>query len=122
MYLEKVIKVGDTKIKMRASALIPRLYRVKFGRDMVVDLRRLQADMKEVREDETDEKCLDAIDLTIFENLMWIMAKHADPEVSSDPDEWLESLPGVFSVYEVLPEIEDLLSQNMATTSVPRKK
>lgn len=107
---------------MRASALIPRLYRAKFGRDMVVDLRRLQRSLKDVTEDETGEMCLDAMDLTIFENVSWIMAKHADPNISSDPDEWLDSLPGVLSIYEVLPEILDLWSENNATTSEPRKK
>lgn len=122
MAIEKTINAGGVEIKMRASALIPRLYRAKFGRDMVTDLRRLQSNVKEVLEDETDEKNLDILDLTIFENVAWIMAKHADPAVPSDPDEWLESIPGVLSVYECLPEILELWSQNTVTTSVPRKK
>lgn len=122
MAIEKVINVGGQALRMRASALIPRLYRVKFGRDMMVDLRRLQNNMNDVVNDETGEKSLDVLDLTIFENVAWIMAKHADPEVPSDPDEWLDSLPGVLSIYGVLPEILELWSENIATTSTPRKK
>lgn len=122
MAIERVINIGGQELRMRASALIPRLYRAKFGRDMVNDLRRLQGSLKDVLEDVNDEKCLDALDLTIFENVAWIMAKHADPEVPSDPDEWLDSLPGVLSIYEVLPEILELWSENNVTTSVPRKK
>lgn len=122
MAIEKTINAGGTEIKMRASALIPRLYRAKFGRDMVTDLRRLQGNLKAVLDDDTNEKNLDVIDLTIFEDVAWIMAKHADPAVPSDPDEWLESIPGVMSVYECLPEILELWTQNTATTSAPRKK
>lgn len=122
MAIEKVINVGGQELRMRASALIPRLYRVKFGRDMMVDLRRLQNNMNDVVNDETGEKSLGVLDLTIFENVAWIMAKHADPEVPSDPDEWLDSLPGVLSIYGVLPEILELWSENIATTSTPRKK
>lgn len=120
MAIEKSINIGGQELRMRASALIPRLYRAKFGRDMITDMKKLQTSIKDVLDD--DEKSLDAADLTIFEDVAWIMAKHADPSVSSDPDEWLDSLPGVLSIYEVLPEIIDLWSQNTLTTSVPRKK
>lgn len=122
MAIEKTINAGGLEIKMRASALIPRLYRAKFGRDMVTDFHRLQKNMHEVLNDVTDEKYLDTLDLTIFENIAWLLAKHADPTVPSDPDEWLESIPGVLSIYECLPGIQELLSQNFATTSIPRKK
>lgn len=122
MAIEKTVSAGGTEIRMRASALIPRLYRAKFGRDMVSDLRRLQGNVDAVLADESNEKFLDALDLTIFENVAWLMAKHADPGVPSDPDEWLESIPGVLSIYECLPEILDLWGQNNATTSIPRKK
>ena len=122
MAIEKNITIGGQQLRMRASALIPRLYRAKFGRDMVTDMRKLQGSLRDVLDDETGEKQLDIVDLTIFENVAWLMAKHADPEVPSDPDEWLDSLPGVLSIYEVLPDIMELWSQNNVTTSVPRKK
>lgn len=121
-FLEKVIRVGDIDIRMRASALIPRLYRIKFGRDVVSDMNRLKTSMGDVLTDETNEKCLDAMDLTIFENIAYILAKHADPTVPEDPDDWLGSIPGVFSIYTVLPEIFDLWGINQETTSVPAKK
>lgn len=122
MAIEKSINIGGQQLRMRASALIPRLYRAKFGRDMVTDMRKLQGSLRDVLDDDTGEKQLDIVDLTIFENVAWLMAKHADPEVPSDPDEWLDGLPGVLSIYEVLPDIMELWSQNNVTTSVPRKK
>lgn len=118
--LVRDIPVGSTTIQMRASALIPRLYRVKFGRDIMLDMMRLQKNMNAAKDNPDVD--LDSADLTIFEDVAWIMAKHADPNVPGDPDEWLDSLPGVLSIYEALPEIIALWSENLETTSVPRKK
>lgn len=118
--LVRDIPVGSITIPMRASAQIPRLYRVKFGRDIMRDMMRLQKNMHAAQENPDAD--LDAADLTIFEDVAWIMAKHADPNVPSDPDEWLDSIPGVLSIYEALPEIISLWSDNLKTTSVPRKK
>lgn len=120
MAIVREIAVGNRVLKMRASALIPRLYRVKFGRDLIRDIRALEDNFKEAKDNQ--DKSLSVMDLTIFENIAWVMAKHADPEVPSDPDEWLDGFDTVLSVYEVLPEILDLWSANLATTSKPAKK
>ena len=114
--LVRDIPCCSTTISMRASALIPRLYRVKFGRDIMRDMMRLQKNMNAAKDNPDVD--LDAADLTIFEDVAWIMAKHADPNVPGDPDEWLDGLPGVLSIYEIIA----LWSENLKTTSVPRKK
>ncbi len=113
---------------MRASALIPRMYRFKFGRDIIRDMNSLRKAYKKVMdlpEDATEEEKEDAqfsvVDLTIFENVAFVMAKHADPSIPDTPDEWLDGFE-MFSIYEVLPEILKLWSLSSATTSVPKKK
>lgn len=127
--MEKTISVGGKEYRMRASALIPRLYRYKFKRDMIKDMRQLEKDFKKainLPEDATEEEVLDAelsvLDLTIFENITWLMIKNAGEEIPNDPDEWLDTIDGVFSVYEVLPQILEMWEGNLATTSVPVKK
>lgn len=127
--MEKTVNVGGTDVRMRASALIPRLYRFKFGRDMVSDMRQLQRSYAKAAalpetatEEERQDAQLSVLDLTIFENVAWLMAKHADKSVADDPDEWLDSFEGVFTIYEVLPQILELWSMNQATTSTPKKK
>lgn len=119
MSATKTIKLGETEIRMRASALIPRLYRYKFGRDIVCDMRRLQDKLDAVRDSGAQ---LDAIDLTVFEDIAWLLCKHADPAVPDDPDEWLDGIPGVFDVYSIFPEIADLWGSNLRQTSFPAKK
>ena len=44
----------------------------------------------------------------MFEDIAFVMAKHADSKgVPDTPDEWLEEF-NTFSIYQVLPEIIDL--------------
>lgn len=127
--MEKTISVGGKEVRMRATALIPRLYRFKFQRDMIRDMNKLRAAFRkatDLPEDATEEEIQDAqlsaLDLTIFENVAWLMIKHAGEDIPDDPDEWLDSLDGIFPIYEVLPQILEMWEGNLATTSVPRKK
>lgn len=126
--MEKIINIGGKDVKMRASALVPRMYRFKFGRDILRDMTSLKKAFKkrnELPEDATDEQkeeaALSEIELTIFENVAYIMAKHADPTIPDDPDEWLDGFE-MFSIYEVFPQILEMWELNNATTSKPKKK
>ena len=60
--------------------------------------------------------------MTIFENVAYMMAKHADQSIPSSPNDWLDSFDGVFSIYEVLPVILDMWKLTNATASIPKKK
>lgn len=126
--LVKKITVGSRELTFRASALIPKLYRFKFGRDMMQDLASLRSAYKKALEADaassnSEDAQLSAIDLEIFENLAYIMAYHADPEnTPPEPDAWLDGIDGVFSIYEILPKLLDLLSANNLMTSSAKKK
>lgn len=127
--MEKVIHVGTQDVKMRASALIPRLYRFKFKRDIIRDITQLKKAYEKAlnlpetaTEEEKEEAQLSVLELTMFENVAYIMAKHANPMLPDEPDEWLDQIDGVFSIYEVLPQILELWNLSQAQTSVPKKK
>ncbi len=126
--MEKIVTVDGKGVRMRASALIPRLYRFKFGRDMVKDLTelkkkfdRIKDQTKSISEEEQSQEQLSVLDLTVFENTAWLMARHADNNVPDDPDEWLQGFE-MFSIYEVLPQIMELWNLTNVTTSIPKKK
>lgn len=118
--IEKTATIDGKEYTFRSSALIPKLYRAKFGRDFVKEMRSLAKAYEEAKGDEN--KMLDALDLEIFERVAWLMLKHAGNEIPDDPDEWLLGLDGPFSVYEALPVLIELWAKNNKTTSVPRKK
>lgn len=129
--IKKEIEICGRPVVLGASALLPKIYRINFGKDMVADMNRLRKSFSAAQnlpasatEEEREAASLDVIDLTIFERAAWAMAYHADEEgkVPHDPDEWLESFDGVFSIYEVFPVVMELWGLNQQTTSVPVKK
>lgn len=110
------IKIDGKDVKFKASAAIPRMYRIKFGRDIIADMAKLE---KKIDRSKTDAENLSVMDLTIFENIAFLMAKHAG-ETAETPEEWLDKFK-TFSIYEVLPKIIELWGYNLKTTITPPK-
>lgn len=127
--MDRVIKIDGKDVKFRATALTPRLYRRVLLRDMIQDmnqLRKAYSKATSVSKDATEEEKMEAqmssIDLEIFENAAYIMARHATPDnIAPTPDEWLDSF-NMFSIYEILPQLLQLWALNEAQTSAPKKK
>lgn len=141
--MERTILIDGKEVRLRASASIPRLYRIKFRRDIIHDMafisKALDKSLRarkaaEPAESKTEAKeetagqavALEASDipmeaLTMFENVAYLMAKHADPTVPSDPEEWLDGFE-TFSIYQVFPVIQEMWEANLQTQSVPVKK
>lgn len=142
--MERTILIDGKEVRLRASASIPRLYRIKFRRDIIHDMafiskaldkslraRKAAAEPAESKTEAKEETAgqavvLEASDipleaLTMFENVAYLMAKHADPTVPSDPEEWLDGFE-TFSIYQVFPVIQEMWEANLQTQSVPVKK
>ena len=116
--LSKTVTIGDREITFKSSAAIPRMYRIKFGRDIFKDLTRLEKSFKD--KDEGEKKNFEIDDLEIFENVAYIMALHADPTIPKTIEEWLDQFE-MFSIYEILPEILELWGSNLFTDVKSRK-
>lgn len=126
--MEKMVKIDGKEVGFRATALTPRIYRHKIGRDMIQDLNKLQGAYNkamrlpdEVTDDEIKKAQLSALDLEIFENAAYVMAKQYDANLPNSPEEWLDGFE-TFSIYEILPAILELWQLNSATTAKPKKK
>jgi len=117
--MTKTIVVDGKEMKARASALIPRIYRYHFNRDIIQDMKKLDASLKATKE---DGKEFTVADLSIFEDVAWLFFKLGGEDVKESPDEWLDSLDGMFSIYEVLPQLLDLWTFNLEQTAKPKKK
>lgn len=113
--LEKTVKVGDKEVKFRSSAAIPRLYRIKFKRDIFRDLTKLEQSYKD-----KGSKDFEIADLEIFENVAYIMALHADPNIPKTIEDWLDQFE-MFSIYQILPEILELWGANLFTDIEAKK-
>ena len=118
MAVTKTIEIDGKQVEFKASAAVPRMYRIKFGRDIYKDLRQLETS---VGENDEDASGLDLFSLEMFENIAFIMAKHASPDtVPSEPDEWLEQF-NTFSIYQILPQLIELWGLNVQTQVDARK-
>ena len=128
--MDKTLNISGTDVKFRATARTPRLYRAIIGRDLIRDMNQLRkayqkaVDIRD-KEDATEEEIRDAqlsvVDLEMFENIAYVMARHANPEITEPVDEWLDSFD-MFSIWKVLPELLNLWALNEKTTSTPKKK
>lgn len=126
--MDKIIKIQGQEVGFRATALTPRIYRHKIGRDMIQDLNKLtQAYNKTIKLMEnatTEEKQaaqLSVFDLEIFENAAYVMARQYDANLPETPEDWLDEFD-TFSIYEVLPQILELWHLNQTTTAKSKKK
>ena len=118
MGITKKIQIDGKDVVFKASAAIPRIYRLKFHRDIYKDLRDLE---KAVDSSSAEESNLDLFSLEMFENIAYIMAKHADPTAVPDsPEEWLDEF-STFSIYQVLPEIIELWGLNIQSEVESKK-
>ena len=136
----RTVTIDGREVKLRASASIPRLYRIKFRRDIMQDMVTIQKAVEKASgaaagassealkagEDQCPAggdgpSCIPLECLEMFENVAYLMAKHADPSLPGTVEEWLDGFD-TFSIYAVFPVISEMWKDNIRTMSVPAKK
>lgn len=125
--MDKILTISGKEVGLRATALTPRLYRHKIGRDIIQDMSQLQkafAKAAQISKDATDEEResaqLSVMDLEIFENVAFIMARQYDQNIPDTVEAWLDEFD-TFSIYEIFPVILELWNLNNKTTAKPKK-
>ena len=117
MGIRKDIEIDGKMVAFKASAAIPRIYRLKFQRDIYKDLSALE---KSIGDGDAKASNLDMFSLEMFENIAFIMAKHADPAIPDTPEEWLDQF-NTFSIYQILPQLIELWGLNVKTDVEAKK-
>ena len=113
----KNIEIDGKQVAFKASAAIPRIYRMKFQRDIYKDLKALE---KSIGDNSEESSNLDMFSLEMFENIAFVMAKHADASIPNTPEEWLDGF-NTFSIYQVLPQLIELWGLNVQTDVEAKK-
>lgn len=117
--METTIRIDGQDVRFKSTAAVPLLYRRQFNRDLFRDIRIVAAAMSGRDASRTD---LPIQALATFENLAYIMAKHAEPDTVPDsPEEWLDGL-SMMPVFAVFPVILDLWSGNVDGLEESKKK
>lgn len=117
MSIIRKVEIDGQEVLFKASAAIPRIYRLKFQRDIYRDLRVLE---QSVNGSEEGDSGLDLFSLEMFENIAFVMAKHADGSIPDTPEEWLDGF-NTFSIYQVLPKLIELWGLNVQTDVEAKK-
>lgn len=116
--MDKTIEIDGRLVTFRATAAIPRLYRLRFHRDIMQDMARMR---EEILKAQKEKKSVPVDILTLFENVAFLMAKHADPSLEANTvEEWLETFSS-FSIYTVFPVISELWLENIRTLVEAKK-
>lgn len=117
--METTITIDGRPVRFRATAAVPRLYRIKFRRDIIADIQAVRAALDDKAR---SGRNLPPEALELFENAAYIMAKHADQaNVPASPEEWLDQFD-TFSIYQIFPQLSELWTANLATGQTAKKK
>ncbi len=117
MGIIRKIEIDGVEVAFKASAAIPRIYRLKFQRDIYKDIALLE---KSIDDSDPENSNLDTFSLEMFENIAYIMAKHADGSIPDTVEDWLDQF-NTFSIYQVLPQLIELWGLNVKTDAEAKK-
>lgn len=136
--MRKTLTIGGVECNFKTSAAVPRMYRLKFHRDIFNDLNSIDRQINQQKKRMEEEKQI-ALDkglefdaseyestlpvqtLTTFENIAFIMHKHGDSSQPADIDDWLEQFE-TFDIYNVFPEIISMWNDENQQLSEPKKE
>lgn len=105
--MDRVIRIGDREVPMRATAATVRHYRTRLGRDLLADL--------------VDTSGPGAM-FSYLENLAYIMAWQADPELPDTVEGWLDSFDNPMALLDAQEAIMGLWNANQQTLATGKKK
>lgn len=135
--MSKTIELDGKKVKIEANALLPRMYRKEFGRDLIVDMKKMiegvQLPAENLEKASKDPKglaavlmadpdALDKLDLTVVENVTWMMLRAAGEDVGESVEEWLTTIEDSMALYMAMPDVIEVWLASQKTTSKPKKK
>ena len=115
--MEKILTIDGRQVKFKSTGAFLLRYKAQFGRDALQDIFRLQ---NAINAETNEIKDLSALDLEVFYNLIWTLAKTADPNIPP-PMEWLDSF-SEFPLIDIIPEVVDMIFSCLTSTVESKKK
>lgn len=115
--MEKIINVNGKNIKFKSCGGTLRRYRMAFKSDMIKDLMKLQAKFENKKIN--SETQFEILDLELFEQIAWAMAKTSDDSIPPI-ENWLDEFE-TFSIYQILPQLSELLITNFQSIDNEKK-
>lgn len=111
--MRKVVTIDNKQIPLQSDGGTMRKYRRFFNRDFLSDLIKLDTFFKKGTSN-------DAEMATVLENITWVLAKRANPNIP-EVDEWLECFENPLAIVNASKEIFSVISESQKPTIKPKK-
>ena len=114
--MEKTITIDGHQVKFKSTGAFLLRYKAQFGRDALLDIFKLKAAV------DSEGRIVDinALDLEVIYDLVWTLAKTADPSLPP-PLDWLDTF-SEFPLAEIVPEVTDMIFSTLGSTVQSKKK
>lgn len=109
--MEKTIEIDGNQVKFKSTAATPLRYKVQFGSEFITDLMKMYPLMKLKDTEDLSYETIKSLDLEVFYNILWALAKTADKNIP-DPLTWLDEFDE-FPLFEIFGEVKELLEKNL---------
>jgi len=114
--MEKILIIDGRQVRFKSTGAFLLRYKAQFGRDVLQDIFKLQSAV----DAKGHIKDASALDLEVIYDLVWTLAKTADPTILP-PMEWLDTF-GEFPLSDIVPEVMDIIFSSMGNTVESKKK
>ena len=104
--MEKTLYIDNKEIKFRSTAATPLRYKAQFGEDFFKSLLRLGS-LRDLDSNNLETEKLEDLDLEVFYNIIWVLAKTADKTIP-EPLTWFDEFEE-FPLGYVMTELKDLI-------------
>ena len=114
--MEKILTIDGRQVKFKSTGAYLLRYKAQFGRDALQDIFKLQSSV------DTQGHIVDAsaMDLEVIYDLVWTLAKTADPSIPP-PLDWLDGF-SEFPLAEIVPDLTDMIFSTLGSTVQSKKK
>jgi len=117
--MEKTLTIDGRKVRFKSTAAVSRRYKAQFGTDFFGDLFKMLPMLKSFESgldlDNMNYEALKTINFTVFENVIWVLAKTADTSIP-EPLDWYDTFDE-FPMMEILPELQDMMMSSFGQTN-----
>lgn len=115
--MEKILNIDGRQVKFKSTGASLLRYKMEFKRDAIQDFYKLIDTVNAETNTITD---ISALDLDVFYNLSWVLAKTGDPSIGNTM-EWLDTFD-IFPVLDIFPDVVELFLSCLTSTAQSKKK
>ncbi|MFD2705455.1 hypothetical protein [Salibacterium lacus] len=109
--MEKTIEIDGKQIRFESKGSTPLRYKKQFNQDFFVDIMKMQQLSNVKKNQQLSYEELQMLDMEVFYNICWVMAKTADISIP-EPLEWLDEFE-TFPLMDILVEIQELITNSI---------